>query len=782
MKQLYNLRSYFTFLSRNKIYTAINLFGLSASFAFVILIGLYYQRETSIDKNVDGGDRVYNLSFTADGQSISGTSREIIPLLRKQLPQIETACALFRDNEWHVQYAESDKMKADVLFADSTFHSVFQQPLAEGNPQSALDDPNSVLLSRTMARRLFPDGQAMGKTIVMNDQFRLHVTGVYERMEGTSLPNCDLIVRYELLRPLRPYFFDIQGNFGSPDVFLKLKPSTNATALDASINRILFKIYRDFWPDAQMKGFHLVPLADTYFSNYHSGVCQRGKPRVVYIVFIVGLLILAFSIMNYINLTTAQAGYRSHEMAMRRLLGSQQHHILLRLIMESVWLCLVAVLLAIGLAWLAAPYASHLLDTDIRLAALFRPLNLLLLLGITLTVGVLAGALPAAILSRISPINIVRGTFRRQTKMVFSKVFIVIQNVITITFLAIALIVNRQVHHLVQAPLGYDTRGVMEISIPQDAQKAAVFKRSLLQLSCVSRASICMGSPFTGGFNQTVTVGKRSVRCQRFYGDQDYLALLGIRIERQFTQQDSAMTYVSPNFHTLMGLPADARKFSYNENYHAEPIHGILADFKLFTIAQQADNEVTVAYVMKKPFDQMCLTMLIKAQGDEAEAYKQVQEIYYRVYQEALTQEQPYLNQQIREAFKDVRRMATLMTFFAFIAIVISLLGLVAMSTYFIQQRNKEIAVRKVFGSTSNQIRQRLIRTFLNYVLVAFVISAPIAWYITSQWITRYNYRIVWWPYILLAGLLVLLISGLAVIIQSWMASNENPVNHLKQE
>ena len=173
---------------------------------------------------------------------------------------------------------------------------------------------------------------------------------------------------------------------------------------------------------------------------------------------------------------------------------------------------------------------------------------------------------------------------------------------------------------------------------------------------------------------------------------------------------------------------------------------------------------------------------LVKVEGDEKEAYRLVQETYKKVYHEDLAQESPYLSQKIAEVYKEQTRIVRILTIFSFLAVLISLLGLVAMSTYFIQQRSKEIAIRKVFGSTSNRIRRDLIRTFLQYVAVAFVISVPVIWYFAGEWISQYSYRIVWWPWIIVAGILVLLISFCAVAVQSYMASNENPVKNIKQE
>ncbi|MCI6160461.1 MAG: ABC transporter permease [Prevotellaceae bacterium] len=779
MKQIFNLKSYFTFLSRNKVYTAINMFGLSVSFAFAILIGLYYQHETGIDKDIDHVEQLYLVGCDFDSEKMSGTSREIIRLLQKQLPQIETGCAFHINSEQHVATGNGENVKTTMMYTDSTFYAMFNQPLVEGDATTALNGLTDVVISRRLAQTLFIKGNAMGKVLTLENR-KVYVKGIFEDMSGTSFPECDIIGRYELLRERIPWLFDIAGNFGTPDVVLKLKKGTQTASLEKNINGILQSIYKEaFQMDVS---FQLIPFSGTYFSSYDSLVCQRGKPDLVYLIFAVGIIILVFSVMNYINLTVALSGNRSKEMATRRLLGSQKSHILWRLVIESVCICCCSVVLSILLAWAFVPYTCKLLDTHFTIAELFSPLNLLMLVGIVLTVGVLAGVLPAVIQSRVKPIDVVRGTFRRQTKMLFSKIFIVVQNVITIIFIAVTLIGSRQIRHLIDAPLGYDTKSVMGIGVPRDARKANLFKKALQQLTSVKQVSVGLCSPLSGGFNQMAYIGKKAVRCQRFYVDKDYLPLLGIKVQTRYAQSDSVNLFVSPNFHSAMQLKPNERTFRYNENDEITPIHGILSNFHLYTIdIEGVENQVTVVYqfdqVMSNDF---CGNVLIKVEGNEEDAFKQVQDVYKQVYHEDLVQDSPYLSQKIAEVYKEQTRIIHIVTIFAFLAILISLLGLVSMSTYFIQQRNKEIAVRKVFGSTSNQMRTRLIRTFLNYVTIAFVISVPVVWYFISEWISQYSYRIVWWPWIPVAGIIVWLISFAAVVVQSYVASNENPVKHIK--
>ena len=234
------INSYLTFLSRNKAYTAINVFGLSVSLMFVVLIGLYYEHETGVDQQIPDKERVVLVHpEKTENFKMSGTSREIIPLLRKQLPQIQSACALFSMTNRHVQFAQDDYAKCDMLYVDSTYYDVFGFTLIQGDPHTALADEQSVVLEEGMARKLFPQGDAMGKPLTLNDKYKVFVRGIYRRTENSSIPQDDIVGRYELLREELPYFFKLMGNFGSPDVYLKLNEGTDYKDLIPQVNKIL---------------------------------------------------------------------------------------------------------------------------------------------------------------------------------------------------------------------------------------------------------------------------------------------------------------------------------------------------------------------------------------------------------------------------------------------------------------------------------------------------------------------------------------------------------------
>ncbi len=786
-----NLKSYLTFLSRNKAYTAINIFGLSVSLMFVILIGLYYDFETGVDQRVADGDRIC-LIHGDEKMSWAGTTREIMTLLGPKLPQIEQSCALFRVSGREVQYADDFVQKAEVLYADTCYFEFFGRTLVEGDARTVLADVHSVVLSEEMAQRLFPGGGAVGKRIKLDDKYTLNVRGIYRTDAGTSLPQADLICLYELLRKDYPYMFILEGNFGSTDVFVKLHEGTPLEPLIAETDTILRAFYSGVMWSKTMGDVHftLTPFKETYFSDFGSSNCERGNPGLVLLISIMGLVVLVFAVMNYINLTVAQAGRRAREMAPRRLLRSHKGDIVWRRLGESILMCVLSVGVGLLLILAAIPYANQVLETDISALQLLRPLNIALILGGTLLLGILTGLIPSGVMSAARPIDVVRGTFRLKTKTTLGHLFMGVQHFITICLVAGAGILGQHTSEMIHAPLGYRTDSLMHISISGNQQKARLFKQKIKELPGIRNASICQASPLYRGFNQTgETADGNSLRFQRLYGDMDYLDVLDIPVVKEWQgvagmhDEGQSLIYVSADFYEKMGLPEGTTTFSYRPtDTDKQSIEGMIKEIILGNAASRETNSVTLVFLYKEEEmrDWNIGHMLIHVDGDKAKALADVQRLYRDIYHQEMSMEQPWLSQVIAHQFRTARRTADILTAFAAIALLISVLGLIAMSTYHIQQRRKEIALRKVFGSRVSQVRHRLVRQFLMHVLVAAIPAVPVIWFAAGEMMKSEAYRIVWWHWIPAAVLIVLLVSWLAVAVQSRIAAAESPVKHLK--
>lgn len=788
-----SIKSFGVYLSRNKFYTLVNVLGFSVSLMFVILIMLYARQEYGIDKCIDKARRIYTVCmYRGTGESsdcIEGSHWYTQRTIRQTFPQVEMTCGLYYNT---VEASLDGKtLDCETAFADSTFFRMFSIPLTQGNAAHALDDQDAVVVSEEFARKAWPGENAMGKRlqVASMDGLSLHVTGVYKGMEGTSFGQADLIMRFEHVRYINDYLTDSHmPNATCCSVFILVQPGYDLGKQGAAFD----KMYRDmgFWfytMEGSNTHTRLLPFAERYFSGIPASTNDeaqslRGDLRLVWVLLAVGLVILLFSVFNYINLSTAQSGKRAREMATRRLMGAQRRDIILRLMGEGLLLCLLSMVLGAVMAWAACSYVSSLLGTEIDMRGLFNPLFMLGVLLLVLLVGGVSGAVPAAIISRVHPIDVVRGTFRLKARMTFSRVFIILQNVATIVMVAAALSIWLQTRHLIHAPMGYELERLMALpSLSEDTIKVQTFMSEVRKLSCVESASLSMGYPLQGGNNNTITHDSHPVSLQVMYGDSCFFKTLGLRIARDNHQADPAKgIWVNRQFLAEMGVRETDRFLNEPAlNQGPLPINGILEDFRIRTVTSEQHPVYVVIGKLWVPWH-----YLVRVKGDEAEALRQVDEVYFKAFQRHIADydSHPYAMQKIEANFSQEQRMGTIVLLFALVAVLISVLGLVAMSTYFIQQRQREVAVRKVFGSSSVQVRRRLTGGFVSYAAVAFVIAAPLAYWLIGRWMTTFSYRIQWWPMVLAAGVVCLLTSFLAVIVQSQMAASENPVNHIKDE
>lgn len=780
MNKLFNFKSYFKFLGRNKTYSLINIFGFSISLMFVIIIGIYTQQEYSVDKMHTKADRIYALGFGMNNKDWGeGSTYAIEPKLLSRYPEIESTCAITQ-TYLRLTLPTTEKMLAMTLLTDSTFFNFFDFELVEGDRNQVLKETNSAVITEELAKKLFGNADPIGKSITCQySDIHLIVSGICKKMENSCIgKDIDMIIRYEQTKYCNPSLLT-GGNATGASVFILTKPHTNII----SKANDMATYFQTFWWFYQMKDcvnkVLLLPFNSLYFSKYESctGVTSRGDKKLVNILFAVSLVILLFSIMNYINLTVAQSGFRAKEMAIRRLLGSQRKEIITRLILESILLCFIALLIALAFSFSLAPSAGKILNTKLMMTSIFHLFDLTLLILFVLIVGTLSGIFPAIVISAAKPIEVVRGTFRRHTKMIFSKVFITFQNIITIVMIAVSITMVWQIHHLISAPLGYNTKGLISINDPEsDSTKVSTFLNELHNQSCVISASACKGTPFNHGNNETMTYQGKTISFQTFEGDSAYLNILGLKLIQDNHTGNNPKNYFNKQAFAEQNISTNTPNMPfYDERI---PIDGIIKDIHLGNITD-AEHPIRIKIwdSIGQPWG-----FLIKVSGDPIEAYQQVQSIYKKVFEEDIKDEHPFLDQQIEQNFERESRISNIISLFAFVAILISLLGLIAMSTYFIQQRRREIAIRKVFGSTSSQVWKKLVKTFLTYVVIAFVIAIPIIYYFMSDWLSGYSYRISLSPIIYIAaGLFCLLISFIAVFIQSYQASNSNPVKSIQE-
>lgn len=778
MNNLLNIKSFLKFLSKNKVYTLIDVFGLSVSLMFVILIAIYTVQELATDRYHENGDRIYALG----NENGEVTAVPVPYWLEERYPEIEKICPVIpHGGDGMPVYYGDKKLKGECSFVDSTFFDFFSFKLIEGLPNQVLQDQYSAVVSETFANKMFGSENPVGKSLRLRDSTSVVVTGIMEDIRKSVLPYSDMLVRIERVVEFNPSLSKTNaGNAGATVGFLMLQKGAN---LESKKDDMMAYFKETFWPYQidVWKEITITPLNDLYFTSFSSSNLNHGDRNFVLVLMSVGILILIFAIFNYINLTVAQAGQRAKEMATRRLMGSSRKELFLRLMLESVGLTVVSFAVGLFLAWAFLPYANELLDTRLYMSEACTPVWIGTAIGMIILVGVLAGLLPALLISAAKPIEIVRGTFRRQTKMIFSKCFITFQNTITIATLAAALIMGLQIYHMIKAPLGYNTRNILVLQnqFRSGSEMAAAMDR-IRQLTCVRSVGFSNGTPFSGTNNLTGVYEGKSLSFQQMTLDSAAFKMLGLEIlkdNRVASAGERGHWYLTERAFRDMELSQDANVF-HHEGSEPATILGVIKDFHLRNIVQES-SPVMLRFRDFDREDDFPWNILIEVEGDPYTALTSVREIVEDVTK--IEFEGEYLDEGIQKSFDSQIRLVKIVVLFAYIAILISLLGLLAMSTYFIQQRSQEIAIRKVFGSENREILVRLVGTFLNYVGIAFIIATPVCWYFMRDWLSSYSYRISLTPLLfILPGLFCVVVSLLAVFVQSYRAATANPVDSVK--
>ena len=769
-----SIKSSLVFWSRNKVYSFICLFGLIVALVFVIIISSYTKNELSTDNYHTKADRIYVLG----NEYIYGCAYKLADHLIDRYPEIEKICVCTHEFQTPTVIGEN-KYSTSVTFADTTFFDLFDFDLILGDKQSALTAMNSALISEKFANIAFGNEDPMGKSLNLNG-LEVQITGVLKDIHRSLFLNNDVLVRMEQIGHFNESMDDPQmSNAGSSAMFILTKEGTD---ICAQIPAMLEQFKEIYWPYemGHWKKVLLTPLRDVYFSGLGvgSGSFNSGYKSFVLILVSVSILILLFAIINYINLTVAQSSFRAKEMATRRLLGASRFSIFAKMIVESLIITSLAFLIALLIASGLEESAGNLLNADISIMRDFTPAYLILNILAIFVIALISGLLPAFIISKFKPIEVVKGTFVYKTKMVFSKVFITIQNVITIALITCSLIMILQVKYMLNAQLGYSTENIIDVDNNAfDSPSAFTFKNELLSLANVEEVAFCQGYPLNCGNNNTMRYNDRSISFQTFAGDSAFFKMMNFEIiqDNQITDwgiwfNETAMREMELPYDTLrVNIWGDVRN-----------VKGIMKDFQYGSAAQKI-GPAMVYYQDFSRGNQYVWSFLVKVTGDPVKALNDVKTVYETVSEGEIFHGQ-FIDAQIQAMYESEKRTIKILSVFTMMAIVLSTLGLYAMAVYFIRQRAGEIATRKIFGSSNKQIINKLLKSFLILVAIAFVIAVPIIWYFINNWLSDYALHITLKAWMFLAGGgAAILIAYLTVLYESVKAANANPVESIKR-
>ena len=766
---LSNLKIFFRNLQRNKLYTAITVSGFAFSMAFVILLSVYIHQELSVDNFHSKKDRIYRA--IADYGSYFGTL--VGGELASKYPEIESYTRIFQQNVI-VTDEQGQKSDINILMADSSFFNIFSFRLLEGDPDEVLCTAQSIVLTRSYARKLFGNGSALGQEVELDEQHRLKVTGIMEDLpKNTHFNACDAVVNFEYLARMwgSPELLKNNDN-NSFGLYFLTKPGTD---LISKIPRILTDFKESYWiyKSGIAKIFDFQPLKDIYFSEY-DGVATHGNSKVlVSILTAIVVIIFLLALINYNNLSMARAGFRAKEAAVKKMLGAGNTNLYKQFIGESVWLCMLAFIIAAILAVSMEPLFNTLLETEISIKDHFSLFNLIGILGFVVLTGIVAGIMPAWMVTRFNSVEVVKGMFHRKSKSVYGKVLICFQFVVTIVLIIGTLVIRGQTDYMRNYYLGFDKENVIWLTNRINYGQDAGFRSELSQLPEVKSCTFSSGAPGFWGDNNTFESEGKWIGFTVYCTDTAFFSVFNIPV----TPTGITGPGVYLNRTAVKNLELEGEPTSYKRNGRLIPILGIMDDFH-FAGFKEAMGPLEVSFGNR--FGRSLI--LVRVTGNPIKAYERVKSVYAK-FIEGRPYGSGFLDDRINLWYKEGERTASLVGIFCLLAVMLSMMGILAMSTYFIQQRLREIGLRRVNGASIREVLRMLISGFLRWILFAFVIACPIGWWATDYWLSGYVYRIgiSWWIFVV-AGVFACIVALLMVGWQSYKAATLNPVHSLKSE
>ncbi len=796
-------------LLKNKVYTFINILGLSVGLACCVLILLHVEDELSYDDFHPNKEQLYRVALERvypDHTSFYA----IIPsgfseVFNEEIPEVEHATRLlgFPTFANVVEYRDKVFEENYVFFADSNFFEVFDYRLLQGDSDALLKNPNTVILTRSTARKYFGAENPVGKTLEINDN-ETEVVGVMEDIPENSHMTFDFLSSSTNLGFIR------QPNYTSFSsyTYLKLQEGATMEEVEAKIPELVERYasgqiernlgisYEEYVAAGNGYHYFLQPISDIYLhSNIESEIKPNSSIVYVYIFISIAILILGIACINFVNLATARSAERAREVGVRKVMGSDRRQLIRQFLTESVFISLLSLVVAVGIIQMVLPLFNDLAQKELVINLFGNSMAGPLLLGFTLVIGLLAGLYPAFYISSIKPVEVMKGKFQSNSKGKWLRNgLVVFQFAISIILISGTLIVYNQMDYINSKNLGYEKENILVIENIFNLDQPDVFKQELRNLSdvaSVGATSTMMGDNFFGiqfqqsGESEVLTTKGLTV-------DDHFIETMGINIlaGRSFSENfdDSLNVILNESAVNALGIenPVGARLTSTNNNADNEQITSV---FNVIGVAENFNFEslrtgITPLAILSSEsvigFESFLSVRLVNS--NISENVSRFEDIW-----NSMVSDRPFsyyfLENDLAELYKAEQTSAKIFAVFAVLAIIIACVGLFGLAAYTAYQRTKEIGIRKVLGASISGIILLLSKDFAKLVGIAFFIAAPVAYLVMSAWLQNFAFRIE--PGIttfITAGLIALLIAIFTVSYQAIAAAVVNPVKSLRSE
>ena len=797
-------------LLRNKAFSLINIAGLAIGLSCFLLISLYVLDELSYDKFNRNADRIYRVNsdirFGGGELNMALSSDMTGQVMKSDYPQVEQYTRIYNNIVAKlIKKGNAYIQEPRTAHVDSTFFEVFTFPALEGDTRTALDQPNTVVITESAAKKYFGNPDALGKIIETYDRggTSYKVTAVIRDMPANGHFNYDFLFSMKNV----DYHW---GQFTSHNfhTYLLLRPGTDYQAFSRNFETYLRKYVlpyvqqfvkinsiEEFRKAGNKLEYSLVPLTKIHlYSDLSYELAPNGNIQFVYIFAVVALFILAIACINFMNLNTARSANRAKEVGIRKVLGTERRELIFQFLTESSLLVLLSLILAIGIAWLVLPIFNDISGKSMALGSLFSPLVLPLLVVLPFVVGLLAGGYPAFFLSAFRPIQVLKGKLNPQTGgSGLRSALVIFQFTASIFLIVGTIVIYKQLNYIQTSDLGFKKDQVLVIN---DAyalkENGTAFKNAVLQMSGVNSGTMSAFLPVSNSaradesfFKNPDIDFKNGLDMQAWYIDYDYIPTMGMQIlrGRNFSKSfgsDSMGVILNETAAKLLGYedPVGKKIYGAGDNNKSLP-YQVIGVVKNFNYESLRRNIGPLALFLGKS------TGLQSFKVSTAHINELITRVenQWKTLAPGMPFSYRFLDDSFNEMYNAEQRVGKIAMVFSTLAILIACLGLFGLATFIAEQRTKEIGIRKVLGASVNGIATLLSMDFVRLVAIAFVFACPLAWYCMHRWLQDFAYRIDirWWVFAL-AGLIVMVIAVITVSFQAVRAALANPINSLRTE
>jgi len=797
-------------LWKNKGFSAINIIGLAVGLTTCMLILFFVADEKSYDKYNEAKDRIYrvdgDIQFGGNHFILAVCPEPMGPTLKKDFPAVKQFIRFRNYGGMLVKKGNSNIREDKVIFTDSTLFDVFTLPMIAGDPRTALTEPKSVVITEKIAEKYFNSTDVVGKSLVYNDTGNLKITGVIKDVPKQSHFNFDFFI--SLNGSIQDWEKNqwVSNNLNTYILLNKnADPKKLESQLDAFAERymgpqvksILNTEMADFKKSGNFVHYTLTPLTDIHLhSNKTSELGANSSVQYVYIFSIIAALVLMIACVNFMNLSTARSSSRSKEVGVRKVLGSMRGNLISQFLVESLVISLIALILAIGLAWLALPYFNQLSGKEMRMLELFsKPWLLPSLIALMIIVGIVAGSYPAFFLSAFQPIEVLKGKLSRGFRTGWLRsALVVFQFAISIILIISTAVIYNQLNYIRNKNIGFNRDQVLVIQNTNALNnEAKVFRDEILKISGIQGATMTGFLPTSDWRSDSPLWPdasmdqKKAVSLQMWDVDADYIPTLGMKMEsgRNFSKDmltDSNAVIINEAAAALLGFQQPVNQQVYTLDDLATKstktfrIVGVVKNFNFSSLREQVSP---LALFLREQNGRIAfrintnnLTALISQIENKWKAMAPGQPFSYT-----------FMNDDFNRIYDSEQRIGKIFISFAVFAILIACLGLFGLVAYAAEQRTKEIGIRKVLGASVPNIINMLSKDFLKLVLIASAIAFPIAWYAMYKWLQDFAYRVsisVW--IFVIATIIAMMIAFVTIGMQAIKAAMANPVKSLRTE